>query len=209
MKRLLEALASVHGRRFALRDVKLDNVFIDALGRPYLADFGFAVLLEEPRLLKKFCGSLLYKAPESVRRVPYCPCKADVPVLGVTFFEMCAGRSLWPRQAPELIQRAIIEGSFIVWDTVERAAADVIRTMLAIDPGTRPAEEVLALSVWQAVAWIGPEPEPAPPAGLPMCAEMELGELERSIYMPVRVAGRARQAANGAERAAQRRARDP
>jgi len=72
---LLSALAHMHSRGIAHRDVKLDNIFLRHVPRAgecfmsneyVLGDFGFSRSLSRSGLLHSYCGSPVYMAPEVI-----------------------------------------------------------------------------------------------------------------------------------------------
>lgn len=142
MKHLLSALAFCHQIRIAHRDIKPENVFLDSYNRPLLADFGFAIFLQDQKI-NKFCGSLRYRSPEIINQQPHCPFKADIWALGVSFFEMASGTSPWPMNQPDALHKAIIAGKYKIPETVPRAISEVIRKMLVVDPESRASAESL------------------------------------------------------------------
>jgi len=85
---ITDALSYCHRRGVVHRDVKLDNLLLDAFGNVKLADFGFSVTFFHGQKLKKACGSPSYAAPEIVTRKPYNPPGVDVWSLGVVLYAM-------------------------------------------------------------------------------------------------------------------------
>ena len=88
---LADALAYLHAARIAHRDVKLDNIVLDAAGRSRLVDFGLSYVYgseEVDERLNDSCGTLHYRAPESFRRGPYSGFTADAWSAGVVLFAM-------------------------------------------------------------------------------------------------------------------------
>ena len=80
----VEALAYVHGRNIAFRDLKLENLVLDKAGYCKMVDFGLA-----KRVLSRtytVCGSPRYCAPEIVTGRGHCHF-VDWWALGVTMYE--------------------------------------------------------------------------------------------------------------------------
>lgn len=45
------------------RDIKLDNIIVDANFEPKLIDFGFATCMHNSKKVKMFCGTPSFMAP--------------------------------------------------------------------------------------------------------------------------------------------------
>lgn len=89
---ILLAIQYLHKRDIIFRDLKPDNVVIDADGHALLTDFG---LSKEGVLdnisAKSFCGSVAYLAPEMLKRSGHGK-SVDWYLLGVLLYEMLVGQ---------------------------------------------------------------------------------------------------------------------
>jgi len=85
-----------HQRGILHRDLKPNNILIDAEGKPHLTDFGLAKLLERDTdltLSGAVLGTPSYMAPEQAAgNAKQLTTAADVYSLGALFFEMLTGR---------------------------------------------------------------------------------------------------------------------
>jgi serine/threonine-protein kinase len=89
---IAEALAAAHEAGVVHRDVKPENVLLDAAGRARLTDFGIARLVDGPRAAgaARIVGTPDYLAPEVVEGCPPTPA-VDVYALATVLFELVTG----------------------------------------------------------------------------------------------------------------------
>uniref|UniRef100_A0A182NBB0 Protein kinase domain-containing protein n=1 Tax=Anopheles dirus TaxID=7168 RepID=A0A182NBB0_9DIPT len=96
---LLCAVQYLHNNGIAHRDIKCDNVTLDAEDRVKLIDFGFSSRLwaagndhstvnVEARLSSTYCGSYAYASPEILQFKPYDPISADIWACGVVLYAL-------------------------------------------------------------------------------------------------------------------------
>ncbi len=87
---VLDALTYLHGFNVVYRDLKPENLLIDAAGYLKLVDFGFAKVITDRSLTT--CGTPEYLAPEMLLMKGH-NAGVDWWALGILLFEMVAGFS--------------------------------------------------------------------------------------------------------------------
>jgi serine/threonine-protein kinase len=93
--RLAGALAHFHARNIIHRDIKAENVLLDASGKAVLADFGVAIVMTSDHSRAEICvgaGTPEYMAPEIFGGSTECDGRQDIYALGVLGFRMLTGR---------------------------------------------------------------------------------------------------------------------
>src|SRR5262249_29766025 len=96
-----EALAYAHSQEVLHRDIKPSNLLLDERGAAWVTDFGVAKLVEEAHLTQSgdLVGTLKYMPPE--RFAGQSDARGDVYGLGITLYELLAGRPAFPDTTPQ------------------------------------------------------------------------------------------------------------
>lgn len=109
-RQIADGLAYVHSKGIVHRDVKPDNIWIDASGKVKIIDFGVAKYGEFSITGAGFTlGTPYYMAPEQVRGEKATPL-VDVYSFGVLLFELITGsRPIEGKTVNEIFDRIIAE----------------------------------------------------------------------------------------------------
>ena len=83
------------------RDIKLDNILLDAAGNVVLADFGLAYDFSNGDMTQGRFGTPGYCSPQVIGNLPYS-CKADIYSLGVILQLMIYGTVSKDRKSTRL-----------------------------------------------------------------------------------------------------------
>jgi len=94
IKQVCEGLAAAHAQGVVHRDLKPQNIMVDAQGRVVLMDFGIARSVESTTGMTR-TGSLLgtpaYMSPEQAKSEPV-DARSDIFSLGIIFYELLTGQ---------------------------------------------------------------------------------------------------------------------
>ena len=83
----------MHERGYAHRDLKLDNILMDAASKKVMIiDFGFSLQANEETKLTSYCGTPHYMDPDLVKKQPYSGPAADIWAAGVILFIILVGK---------------------------------------------------------------------------------------------------------------------
>ena len=144
---LADALAHVHARGIVHRDIKPGNVLLDGAGRPWLADFGIARIVDATRVTATgvVVGTAAYMAPEQVRGEAVGPA-ADVYALGLVLLEAVTGRREYEGGAVESALARLNRGPRVPSEVADPLAA-AVRRMTRTEPAERPTAAHAAVAL--------------------------------------------------------------
>jgi len=91
---ILEGIAYAHSRGVIHRDIKPSNVLVSREGQAKITDLGIAKIAGQKGLTRTGAqmGTLYYESPEQIRGAKDVDHRADIYSLGMTLYEMLAGR---------------------------------------------------------------------------------------------------------------------
>ncbi|XP_039224417.1 serine/threonine-protein kinase SIK1 [Crotalus tigris] len=134
---ILSAVEYCHSHHIVHRDLKTENLLLDANMNIKLADFGFGNFYKSGEPRSTWCGSPPYAAPEVFEGKEYEGPYLDIWSLGVVLYVLVCG-SL-PFDGPNLpsLRQRVLEGRFRIPYFMSQDCEMLIRRMLVVDPTKR------------------------------------------------------------------------
>lgn len=150
-QQVVSAVHFLHQRRIAHRDIKLENILVDAAGNAKLCDFGMAIKITEGQMLEEICGSLLYWAPEILARKPYDGLAGDMWSLGIVLYVLVTGHFPYLEATTEDMHRLITTTMCPIPYHLSKPCHIIIARLLMVPTWYR-------LTIYQLVErpWLGP-----------------------------------------------------
>ncbi|XP_064403529.1 calcium-independent protein kinase C-like isoform X2 [Halichondria panicea] len=134
---IILALLFLHNRGIIYRDLKLDNILLDADGHVKVADFGMCKEnIRDGKLTSTFCGTPDYIAPEILEEKDYGP-SVDWWALGVLMYEMMAGQPPFEADNEDELFEAILNDEVLYPVWLSREANSILRGFLTKNPTRR------------------------------------------------------------------------
>jgi serine/threonine protein kinase KIN1/2 len=112
-RQIASALDYCHRNNVVHRDLKIENILISKNGDIKIIDFGLSNLFAPRSLLKTFCGSLYFAAPELLQARQYTGPEVDVWSFGIVLYVLVCGKVPFDDQSmPQLhakIKRGVVD----------------------------------------------------------------------------------------------------
>jgi serine/threonine protein kinase/tetratricopeptide (TPR) repeat protein len=156
MLQICRALEAAHAEGVIHRDLKPQNVMLDASGRVYVMDFGIARSAYLPGMTQTgaLIGTPEYMSPEQGRGEKLTE-RSDLFSLGIIFYELLTGKSpyysdtslasLWKRMTEKVTPPVVVD------PTLPQELSDIVAKALEIEPKNRFAsarEMAQQLEIW-------------------------------------------------------------
>nr|XP_021526842.1 serine/threonine-protein kinase SIK3 isoform X9 [Aotus nancymaae] len=147
-KQIVTAVYFCHCRNIVHRDLKAENLLLDANLNIKIADFGFSNLFTPGQLLKTWCGSPPYAAPELFEGKEYDGPKVDIWSLGVVLYVLVCGALPFDGSTLQNLRARVLSGKFRIPFFMSTECEHLIRHMLVLDPNKRLSMEQICKHKW-------------------------------------------------------------
>ena len=142
-KQMLDAVAYAHKNNVVHRDIKPENVILSSGGQLKVLDFGIAKDMESGKTKTGTgMGTVDYMAPEQYTDASKVDQRADIYALGMTLYEMLAGRLPWEPGVTEFqVMTLKSKGDFppptAFYPEIPEGIVQVIKAATAVEPKNR------------------------------------------------------------------------
>ncbi|XP_040183598.1 serine/threonine-protein kinase SIK3 isoform X1 [Rana temporaria] len=147
-KQIIAAVHFCHCRNIVHRDLKAENLLLDANLNIKIADFGFSNRFTPGQLLKTWCGSPPYAAPELFEGKEYEGPKVDIWSLGVVLYVLVCGALPFDGSTLQNLRARVLSGKFRIPFFMSTECEHLIRHMLILEPSRRLTMEQICKHKW-------------------------------------------------------------
>ncbi|XP_058797166.1 MAP/microtubule affinity-regulating kinase 4-like isoform X2 [Phymastichus coffea] len=134
---ILSAVEYCHATGVAHRDLKAENLLLDAQMNVKIADFGFSNRFAPGERLHTWCGSPPYAAPEVFKGRHYAGPEIDVWSLGVVLYVLVCGALPFDGSTLQSLRDRVLSGRFRIPYFMSTECESLIRKMLVLEPTKR------------------------------------------------------------------------
>ncbi len=189
---IASALDYCHSNNIVHRDLKIENIMIAKTGDIKIIDFGLSNLFDREHLLRTYCGSLYFAAPELLSAHPYIGPEVDVWSFGVVLYVLVCGKVPFDDQSVSALHEKIKKGHVQYPGTLSYDCVSLLSRMLVVDPKNRASLREVMSHPWMTKGYNGPPSShmprripiqpPLDPKVIETIVEYELASSEQQVY---------------------------
>ncbi|KAL2911871.1 hypothetical protein HK105_208654 [Polyrhizophydium stewartii] len=147
-RQILSAVSYCHKKRVIHRDLKAENLLLDANLDIKIADFGFSNYFDPESKLDTFCGSPPYAAPELFQGRRYTGPEVDIWSLGVILYVLTTGCLPFDGKNLQEMRESVCRGKYRIPFYLSDSCEKLLRKFLVRDPIKRASLEMLIDDPW-------------------------------------------------------------
>ncbi|KAJ6022952.1 hypothetical protein N7460_013347 [Penicillium canescens] len=147
-RQIASALDYCHRNSIVHRDLKIENILISKTGDIKIIDFGLSNLFSPRSLLKTFCGSLYFAAPELLQARQYTGPEVDVWSFGIVLYVLVCGKVPFDDQSMPQLHAKIKKGVVEYPPGLTAECRHIISRMLVTDPKQRASLAEIMTHPW-------------------------------------------------------------
>ncbi|KAK7203868.1 kinase-like domain-containing protein [Myxozyma melibiosi] len=177
-RQIASAIDYCHHNSVVHRDLKIENILISKSGDIKIIDFGLSNLYSPRSLLKTFCGSLYFAAPELLNSKQYIGPEVDIWSFGIVLYVLACGKVPFDDQSMPALHAKIKRGHVEYPNWLSPECKNLLSRMLVVDPKARATLAEIINHPWMLKGYDGPQDSYLPnrrPLTLPLDREVIKG----------------------------------
>ncbi|XP_016876784.1 MAP/microtubule affinity-regulating kinase 3 isoform X17 [Homo sapiens] len=147
-RQIVSAVQYCHQKRIVHRDLKAENLLLDADMNIKIADFGFSNEFTVGGKLDTFCGSPPYAAPELFQGKKYDGPEVDVWSLGVILYTLVSGSLPFDGQNLKELRERVLRGKYRIPFYMSTDCENLLKRFLVLNPIKRGTLEQIMKDRW-------------------------------------------------------------
>ncbi|AWP20511.1 putative MAP/microtubule affinity-regulating kinase 3-like [Scophthalmus maximus] len=147
-RQIVSAVQFCHQKHIVHRDLKAENLLLDADMNIKIADFGFSNEFTVGGKLDTFCGSPPYAAPELFQGKKYDGPEVDVWSLGVILYTLVSGSLPFDGQNLKELRERVLRGKYRIPFYMSTDCENLLKRFLVLSPGKRGTLEQIMKDRW-------------------------------------------------------------
>uniref|UniRef100_A0A8C1EI83 non-specific serine/threonine protein kinase n=1 Tax=Cyprinus carpio carpio TaxID=630221 RepID=A0A8C1EI83_CYPCA len=145
---IVSAVQYCHQKHIVHRDLKAENLLLDADMNIKIADFGFSNEFTIGNKLDTFCGSPPYAAPELFQGKKYDGPEVDVWSLGVILYTLVSGSLPFDGQNLKELRERVLRGKYRIPFYMSTDCENLLKRFLVLNPVKRGTLEQIMKDRW-------------------------------------------------------------
>ncbi|KAM8903694.1 MAP/microtubule affinity-regulating kinase 4 isoform 5-T6 [Spinachia spinachia] len=159
-RQIVSAVHYCHLKNIVHRDLKAENLLLDADANIKIADFGFSNEFTEGSKLDTFCGSPPYAAPELFQGKKYDGPEVDIWSLGVILYTLVSGSLPFDGQNLKELRERVLRGKYRVPFYMSTDCEGILRRFLVLNPAKRCSLDQIMKDKWINIGYDGEDLQP-------------------------------------------------
>ncbi|XP_074751460.1 MAP/microtubule affinity-regulating kinase 4 isoform X5 [Athene noctua] len=159
-RQIVSAVHYCHQKNIVHRDLKAENLLLDADANIKIADFGFSNEFTLGSKLDTFCGSPPYAAPELFQGKKYDGPEVDIWSLGVILYTLVSGSLPFDGHNLKELRERVLRGKYRVPFYMSTDCENILRRFLVLNPAKRCTLEQIMKDKWINIGYEGDELKP-------------------------------------------------